>query len=184
MFTKRTSNSANSFFCYRSDVVDDLFFMDSCRRSNFSIPEKSLLFAVLADAVETYQQSAFSNSRRKQVLFREAEEWFSRDEGDYLFSFKGICEALGFDCAFLRRGLILWTAKYQQNRAHRPKLQIHSVRTGRRRNRQRSQNLHRLEPACGSSPAQVRHRSHSGERPRTRLDRRWGLEQLQHLESG
>jgi hypothetical protein len=182
MFTKRISNSANSSFYYGPDALDDLFFIDSYRRSNFSIPEKSLLFAVLADAVETYQQSAFSNSRRKQVLFREAEEWFSSDEADYLFSFKGICEALGFNCAFLRRGLILWTANYQEHRARRPKLQIHSVRTGRRKNRQRSGNLHRLEPAFGPSPAQARQRSHNGGRSRTQRQPSWGFEQFQRVQ--
>jgi hypothetical protein len=131
MFTKRMISSAGSMPSYFGS--DEVLILSSPPTTNLSVPEKALMFAVLADAVETYQQSAFSNSRRKQNLFREAEEWFYKEEGDYLFSFKGICEALGFDPAFLRRGLILWTARRQENRAPRVKLQIHSVRSPRRR---------------------------------------------------
>jgi hypothetical protein len=132
MFTQRSMNYARSLFCCGTDVVSERLHADS-QRANLSIPEKALMFAVLADAVDTYQQSAFSDSPRKRHLFHEAEEWFCREEADYLFSFKGICEALGFDPAFLRRGLILWTAKCQENRVPRTRLQVHSVRSPRRK---------------------------------------------------
>jgi hypothetical protein len=130
----KTSHFASSLTYSGSDaLVDDVLHLNSPRGTNLSLPEKALMFAVLADALETYQQSAFSSSRRKQNLFREAEDWFYKEETDYLFSFRAICEALGFDPTFLRRGLILWTAKRQENRAPRAKLQIHSVRSPRRK---------------------------------------------------
>jgi hypothetical protein len=60
---------------------------------------------VLNEAVESFQKYAFSKSEREQKLFREAKSWIWDDDTDFVFSFRTICELLGIDPAYLRRGL-------------------------------------------------------------------------------
>lgn len=115
------------------DILSELLHLTTRRRSQLAVPEKALMFAVLADAVETYQKHAFSKSRRQQVLFREAGEWFEKNETGYLFSFRSICEVLGFDPAFLRLGLLRWPNNRKQNRSRRKRTQPHSVRSQARK---------------------------------------------------
>jgi hypothetical protein len=115
------------------DVLSQLLHLRTHRRSKLAVPEKALMFAVLADAVETYQKYAFSTSRRRQFLFREVEEWFWKKETDHLFSFPVICEVLGFDPAFLRLGLLRWTENRGEQRSPRKRTQLHSVRSQARK---------------------------------------------------
>ena len=71
-------------------------------------PEKRLMLAVLEDAVGTFQKYATASTRRGQRLFAEAEEWFASDAMDWPFGFENICQALGLEPEFLRRGLWRW----------------------------------------------------------------------------
>ncbi len=88
-------------------------------------PEKALMFAVLVEAVETYQKFAFCKSPRGQALFAEAQLWFWGKDSDSLFSFVSICEVFGLDPAFLRRGLMRWIANRHLDSAPRKKFQLH-----------------------------------------------------------
>jgi hypothetical protein len=110
------------------DVLAGTMHNDGRAPSIFSVPEKALMFAVLVEAVETYQRLAFPKSRRKTRAFVEAERWFASRNTDYLFSFQNVCELLGFDPAFLRRGLSVWAAA--EDRVDRPRstVQLHAVR--------------------------------------------------------
>lgn len=71
-------------------------------------PECRLLWAVLENAVDAYMKYAFSTSRRGKRLFREAEEWIWRDDPTWLCSFTSICNVLGVDPDYVRRGLQKW----------------------------------------------------------------------------
>lgn len=73
-------------------------------------PEKSLMLAVLHDAVICFQDNVKAHANRKRTLFREAEEWILREDNLYLFSFESICASLGLDAACLRQGLMKWKA--------------------------------------------------------------------------
>ena len=65
-------------------------------------PEKRLMFAVLLDAVIQLQG-------RNQKDAAEAEEWIrGTDCEESPFSFRNICEALGINPTYLRRGLLAW----------------------------------------------------------------------------
>ena len=93
--------------------------------------EKKLMFAVLVEALQTYQKFAFSRSGRAQALFHEAETWFWKDESDAVFSFSSICEVFGLNPPFLRRGLSQWVEGRERSGPPR-KIQLR-VRVGRRR---------------------------------------------------
>jgi len=93
--------------------------------------EKKLMFAVLAEALQTYQRFAFSRSPRGQALFHEAKAWFWKEAPDGVFSFSSICEVFGLNPPFLRRGLVQWVEGRERSGPPR-KIQLR-VRVGRRR---------------------------------------------------
>ena len=71
-------------------------------------PERSLMFAVLLDAVECFQKYALSHDEYATRLFRETENWILDNDPEWLFSFINICEALAIDPHYLRKGLLHW----------------------------------------------------------------------------
>jgi hypothetical protein len=65
-------------------------------------PERKLMFAILVDAIQTYQKFADSKSFRGKALCRKEEAWFWSEDFDRVFSFANICEVLGLNPAFFR----------------------------------------------------------------------------------
>jgi hypothetical protein len=82
-------------------------------------PEKSLMLAVLHDAVICFQDNLKAHDKRKRRLFLEAEEWILSEDHLYLFSFENICASLGFEASYLRQGLMYWKAAAVETRAPR-----------------------------------------------------------------
>ena len=68
-------------------------------------PEKRLQVAVLADAVVSFRRWADVDEPRARRLFAEVEAWFASDDAAGPFAFVTICQSLGFDPAYIRRGL-------------------------------------------------------------------------------
>ena len=71
-------------------------------------PEKRLMLAVLEDGVGTFQKYSGAPGRRARRLFTEVEEWFASDELEWPFAFVNVCQALGLEPQYLRRGLRSW----------------------------------------------------------------------------
>lgn len=67
--------------------------------------ERSLMFAVLQEAVQSYLKYGHSTTQRGRRLFAETKAWFQNTDVDYVFSFESICVHLQLDPAYLRRGL-------------------------------------------------------------------------------
>lgn len=99
---------------FEPDVLVDRQFFYTYRMKRPSEPERALLFAVLSDAIETFRKFAFSKSARGQRLFRQAKEWLWDKEADYFFSCENICELMGLDPCYLRRGLLRWAEKNKE----------------------------------------------------------------------
>ncbi len=68
-------------------------------------PEKRLQAAALDDAVAVYQRHAVDERSRRRILFVELEAWFASDAADGPFTFVAICDSLGLDPDYIRRGL-------------------------------------------------------------------------------
>jgi hypothetical protein len=66
-------------------------------------PEKRLMFAILLDAVDCFQEHA-----KDDRLFKETEEWIFDDDHEWPYSFINICEAVDMDPEYLRKGLLQW----------------------------------------------------------------------------
>ncbi len=68
--------------------------------------ETELLYAILEDAVRCLQggeqEKGWKNQRR---MAQEAEAWLFVDDYEWPFSFVNICDHLGLDPTYLRRGL-------------------------------------------------------------------------------
>jgi hypothetical protein len=77
--------------------------------------EQRLMLALLADAINVYQQGVVSRATRKRLLYIDAERWIMASRpGPHAFSFETVCEALGLNPAVLRRRLVAW--KHQVRR--------------------------------------------------------------------
>jgi hypothetical protein len=100
---------------FDSDALIEARFYRVYKSRNPSQPERALMFAVLSEAVETFQKFAFTRSVQGQALFNDAKRWIWDGNSEYLFSFKSICDLMGMDPALLRRGLIEWTAHRQKS---------------------------------------------------------------------
>lgn len=87
-------------------VADE--YLANYRRKVPLEPEKSLMLAVLEDGVRSFQENLFAQDGKKQILFEEAKEWLFTDHSDGIFSFSGICTALGLEPGYIRRGLRRW----------------------------------------------------------------------------
>lgn len=89
-------------------------YLDTLRNRAELDPEKSLVLAVLEDAVICFQKYLFAESSSGQALFDEAEAWFLDDREDSLFSFRVTCEILGIDPDWVRKGLTDWKRRQRK----------------------------------------------------------------------
>ena len=68
-------------------------------------PEAALMCAVLEDAFLCFQRQFEIESRSIQRAAQEAEEWFFSDDSHAPFSFVSVCDVLGLEPEFMRKGL-------------------------------------------------------------------------------
>jgi len=94
-----------------------------------------LMLAVLADAVHCYQEHFRARDRRGQRLFDEAAGWLMATDREYVFSFEGICDALGFDADYLRAGLRTWRIRELSAPRGGVRVRRRRTRTAERRRR-------------------------------------------------
>ena len=83
-------------------------YFESFRRKEALEPEKQLMEAMLADAINIFRLYSPTDSIEKKRLFSEAQRWLWSDDWRWPFSFRNICEVLGHDASYLRRGLRHW----------------------------------------------------------------------------
>lgn len=77
--------------------------------------ERSLMLAVLQDAISCIQAGLTKPCPRNEKLLLETREWIYADE-DSVFSFTNVCETAGFDPRALRVELKRWEAKLLEAR--------------------------------------------------------------------
>ena len=79
------------------------------RRATGLLPaERRLMAAILADAIDCLRKNLCTQDRRKRRLYTEAEKWILSDEAEWVFSFRNICDVLGFDVMALRAQAQEW----------------------------------------------------------------------------
>src|SRR6266568_6503628 len=96
-------------FLFQPDSLLSAHYFATLRRKTLLEPEKRLMLAILEDVIHCFQDNLLTQNVRSRRLFEEAEEWIVEADGDWVFSFENICEALGFNAADVRKGLLRWT---------------------------------------------------------------------------
>ncbi|MEK7187911.1 MAG: hypothetical protein AAB691_03660 [Patescibacteria group bacterium] len=97
---------------FQPDVLFPAQFYASFQQGARGRSEKRLMLAVLEDAVDCYKKYAFSCDGKARQLFSEAETWINSQNRNWFFSFVNICETLGLNPDYLRRGLHEWRERY------------------------------------------------------------------------
>ncbi len=93
---------------FQPDTLLPAQYFDTVRRKDNLEPEKKFMFAILEDAVACFQKYIFVHDARGKTIFAEAEQWIMEENGDWLFSFETVCDALGFNPSYVRQGLLRW----------------------------------------------------------------------------
>lgn len=96
------------------------------------------MVAVLEDAVSCLSKDPRRGPGQQRRAFEEAHSWVNADDTEnWIFSFANVCEALGLNPGYLRRGLNRWSA-LNQNGAGKPRLKKYRSGTRHRKLRFRS----------------------------------------------
>ena len=93
---------------FQPDSLLSAHYFGTLRRKTLLEPEKKLMLAILEDAIHCFQDNLLTQNVRSRRLFEEAEEWIVEADGDWVFSFENIYEALRFNPAYVRQGLLRW----------------------------------------------------------------------------
>lgn len=114
----------NNFTINTDDTSMVQQYLDTFRRSEHVEPEKLLLAAILEDAVQEYRKYSRAHDANGKKRFREAEEWIMRRGNDWIFSFDNVCDLLGVDPEYVRRGLgkTLSTPSEEEKSVHRDRM--------------------------------------------------------------
>lgn len=104
-----------AFGLFETDALLPAQFYANFRQGAPAYAERRLMMAVLQDALECFRKHAFARDSRGKQLFREAREWIFDADRHWCYSFENICEALGIDASYVRRGLEDWYLHTQSN---------------------------------------------------------------------
>lgn len=91
---------------FQLDPVLPALYQGTFQRRLPLLPEKTLMLAVLEDAIECFQKYASSRSPKTRQLYEEAEEWILEQDSEWLFSFTQVCVTLGWNPQYIRKGLL------------------------------------------------------------------------------
>jgi hypothetical protein len=102
-------------------------------------PERRLMLAVLEDAVSYLLKDPRRCPGQQRKSFEEAYSWINAADGSgWVFSFTNVCESLGFNPGYLRRGLNRWVSLSGSSMAMKPKLKKYRSGTRQRKLRFRA----------------------------------------------
>ena len=93
---------------FDDDVSDSAEYLETIHRKIALEPERHLMLALLEDAVVCFQKNLYARTAKKRAEFEEAEAWILNEEDKALFSFESVCNILGIEPGYLRRGLMEW----------------------------------------------------------------------------
>lgn len=103
-------------------------YLDTFRRKLHLQPEKKLMLAILEDAVACFQKYLFARDSKGKAQFRDTEDWVFQGTDLGIFSFDMVCETLGLEPNYVRRGLAHWK---KQRHAQQTQAQVIPLRPPR-----------------------------------------------------
>ena len=121
---------------FEPDTLASNQFLNTIKSSSAPDPERRLMVAILEDAVSCLSKDPQRCPRQQKKSFDEAHSWINASDADgWIFSFTNVCETLGFDPSYLRRGLNRWTVLSATSTGEKPRLK--KYRSGARRRKLR-----------------------------------------------
>jgi hypothetical protein len=69
-------------------------------------PERALMSALLFDGIQSFMNFVCAETEATRTRYKEAYNWVAEEEDDYIFSFANVCQGLGVDPNFFRKGLM------------------------------------------------------------------------------
>jgi len=128
--------SLDSTKLFEPDTLMSDQFYATQKKTHHSDPELRLMAAILEDAVSCLSKDPRTWARHHQKSAAEAEAWINTEgEEEWIFSFTSVCETLGLDPNYMRRGLHRWQAT-NASAAAEP-LRLKKYRSGPRHRRVR-----------------------------------------------
>lgn len=119
-YTPNEFNYQDSGKLFEPDTVLPAQYYATIQKGHQQDPERRLMIAVLEDVVACLSVNPKQCSRRQRLDFYSAHSWVNAPtQGEWIFSFHNICETLGFDPEYLRRGLNRWAKRYENSSAAR-----------------------------------------------------------------
>lgn len=103
---------------FQPDTLLSAQYFDNLRRKTYFEPEKRLMLAILQDAINCYRDRVQTQNPKGQKLFAETENWIIESNGDWIFSFDNVCDALSLNPDYVRQGLLRWKEKIRQKQPH------------------------------------------------------------------
>ncbi len=133
---------------FEPDILLPIQYFAALKRKKYSCGEHRLLVAIIQDAVECFQKHIHARDSKRRQLFLDAEAWIITDDDRGMFSFDNICELLGLNNDYLRRGLLDWRDKERSRREGRL---VHAASGSMRRDPVRIESPGALRPLHLSS---------------------------------
>jgi hypothetical protein len=93
---------------FQPDTLLPSQYFDRIRRRASADGERRLMVAILEDAVDVYRKQAGARDRKRRQMFEDAEAWIESPDRSWIFSYENICDVLGIDAGYLRKGLRVW----------------------------------------------------------------------------
>jgi hypothetical protein len=96
---------------FQPDTIAPAEYYDGFKRKSPLEPERELVLAMLEDAVLCFQKYLRSTQEKERGLFTDAEDWLFGDDREWPLSFLNVCDLLGLEPGYLRKGLSQWRLK-------------------------------------------------------------------------
>ena len=93
---------------FQPDTVLSAQYFDNLRRKTLFEPEKRLMLAILEDGIRCYLENLYASGAKRKRVFEDAAAWIIETDGDWVFSFDHVCDALGLNPEYVRQGLLRW----------------------------------------------------------------------------
>ena len=90
-----------------ADVI--IYWLENVRTLTM-MPEKRLMLGMLWDAIKGYGQGDIGTKQAKIQSWQER-AWIKSKDSRYLYSFVNVCEYLGMNPDYLRKGILSMTPK-------------------------------------------------------------------------
>lgn len=106
--SREDSRDRSDSSLYPDVLLRSQFYLSRCGRYS-NEPIRTLMMAVLQDAIRKFERNLHARSVLRRRSFLDAQRWlFGGEAADEVFSFETVCEVLDVQPSSLRRAISKW----------------------------------------------------------------------------